>query len=148
MNNIELQALRRLLFYTIPEAAALISGTSTRAWEHWESGQRPVPEDVAAQMVKLAGWRQNAINEILAERKKLEKNHRDPGQISLVYYNNSIDFMHNPQLWRPAQSVCAAFLAIDNRVRLVNFNLSAYTAWLNGRKDSQSLRAAWAAQIQ
>ena len=46
MQGAELEALRRLLFFSPPEAAALISGTSEQAWRRWESGARAVPDDV------------------------------------------------------------------------------------------------------
>lgn len=147
MTAIELQALRRLLFFTQQEAASLISGTSHRAWQHWEDGKRAVPADVADRMRELCDWRERAIDTTLdAIDNKIERL-GEPRSIPLVWYANMQDWDGEPIFWRPHQSACAALLASEPLVRLVPFDSAAYTAWLGDRADSSAQRAVWAATI-
>lgn len=141
MNNIELQALRRLLFFTQQEAASLISGTSHRAWQHWEDGKRSVPVDVEREICKLAEWRCSAID---AAGKAMA--HASAGAVMrMPYYEDMIDWRGEPVLWRPHQSACAELYV--SGVDLVLFDSVNYHQWLTGREDSESLRGAWAAQV-
>lgn len=107
MNNIELHALRRLLFFTQPEFAILVSGTSERAVKHWEAGARPVPEDVANRVRELLQSRQNYLHHFINSPYK-----------SIVFYSRIQDFPDSPVLWRPHQSACAAACAIDPSITL------------------------------
>lgn len=50
MNKTELKLMRKLLFFSVAEAAEDIGGVSARAWQRWEKGDRPLPEDVAQKM--------------------------------------------------------------------------------------------------
>ena len=141
MNHIELQALRRLLFFTQQEAASLISGTSHRAWQHWEDGKRSVPVDVEREIFNLCDWRLEAIETI---REIMNQATCDScGRI--VYYEKMIDWSGEPVLWRPHQSACAELHS--HGVELVLFDSANYHQWLAGRDDSESLRGAWAAQV-
>lgn len=121
----------------------MISGTSERAWKHWEAGARPVPPDVAQRVRELADWRSRAIDAGLAELGKMKKRHGEPADIALVWYQNQSDWPNDPAMWRPHQSVCAALVAKVG-ARLVVFD-SLYWLWLEGRPDAESMRGAWAA---
>jgi hypothetical protein len=147
MNATELQALRRLLFFTQQEAASMISGTSHRAWQHWEDGKRAVPADVADRMRELCDWRERAIDTILEAVDNNIERLGEPESIPLVWYANMHDWDGGPILWRPHQSACAELVSINNLVRLVPFDSPAYAAWLGNRADSSPQRAAWAATI-
>lgn len=150
MNNIELEALRRLLFFSAPEAAAMISGTSERAWKHWEAGARPVPQDVAARVRELVHWRRNAYNAALATILEQRERLGDSDTLErarLVWYGRMQDWTGEPVLWRPHQSVCAALADFDY-IELVPFDSANYAAWLGSRKDSESMRGAWAAKVE
>lgn len=68
MNNLELQALRHLLFFSVPEAALLLAssddrptGVQERSWRRWEDGTNPVPDNIAQQILRLCEWRAKAL---------------------------------------------------------------------------------------
>jgi hypothetical protein len=53
MNNLELQAARKLLMMDVSEAAAEIGHVSNRTWQYWEAGRSTVPTDVALEVEAL-----------------------------------------------------------------------------------------------
>lgn len=61
MTPAQLQALRRLLFFSVSDAARLIGGCSERSWQYWESGKRTIPADVIATIYHLCHWRNGII---------------------------------------------------------------------------------------
>lgn len=145
MSNVELQALRRLLFFSTIEAASMIGGVSERAWKHWEAGTRTVPADVAEAIRGLADWREGMLERLLRQIDEMEE--RADGEcqrITLVWYDRAVDWHGEPRQWRPHQSLCANAASFDSRVRLVPFDGVAYAAWLRGRDDTPDMRAAWA----
>lgn len=148
MNGTELQALRRLLFFQVPEAAAMISGTSERAWKHWEAGARPVPEDVAARVRELLAWRLVAIEDTIDLIETQIHARGAPESARLVWYGRMQDWPGEPVMWRPHQSVCAAVAEEVERVVLVPFDGPGFAAWLGDRADSQAMRAAWAGELE
>lgn len=153
MRPAELQALRRLLFFSRQEAALMAAasperprGVSDRTWRMWEDGERLVPEDVAGRMWGLAEWRGRAI---AAGRARIA-GHRG-GAVALVWYSRMEEWAtlpgREPVLWRPQQSVCAALLGADSRTVLVPFDGPAYAEWLawqGGGEDDEARRARWA----
>lgn len=148
MQHIELEALRRLLFFSAPEAAAMVSGTSEQAWRRWESGARKVPDDVASRITGLVEWRQAAIDATIKQICSAPKE----ASIALVWYESLDDWAtlpgREPALWRPQQSVCAAVMAeFPGRLHLIRFDTPAYSAWLAGRLDSETMRSQWAALV-
>lgn len=148
MQNTELEALRRLLFFSPPEAAMLVGGVSEQAWRRWEAGARKVPDDVARRILDLARWRAASIE---ASARQIVEAPTD-AQLALVWYDRLDDWAtlpnREPAFWRPQQSVCASLLEkFHGRLRLVRFNALDYAVWLNGRQDSESMRGAWAATV-
>ncbi len=146
MQHIEFEALRRLLFFSPPEAAAMVSDTSEQAWRRWESGARKVPDDVAQRMLDLLTWRQAAIDVAVKQVSAAPTG----ASLSLIWYESLDDWAtlpgREPTLWRPQQSACAAvFSMFPGRLRLVRFDGPAYSAWLAGREDSETMRGQWAA---
>ena len=93
MTNHQLTMLRKLLFFTVAEAAELVSLTSERAWIHWEAGKRKVPDDVAAKMWELVGYREDLIDEV--------------DYWTMTYYADRDGFPGSPEYWRPHQSAMA-----------------------------------------
>lgn len=140
MHPPELQALRRLLFYSAPEAARWVArdaerprGVEERTWNRWEAGQRPIPDNIAARIRELIAWR--------------DRHRRELGPGVVIWYAEADDWPGPPELWRPAQSVIAQCLAErPDRVRIVAFDLRGFQAWCraNGRADDLASRAAWA----
>jgi len=147
MKNFEIEALRRLLFFSIPEAAALIGGVSEQAWRRWEGGIRAVPADVAGRIGDLIAWRLAAIDAAVCQIAAA------PGgaDVRLLWYHSLDDWAtlpgREPVLWRPQQSVIATLAGeFPGRVALVRFSGPAYAAWLAGRPDNETARSQWAAQ--
>jgi hypothetical protein len=144
----QLEAARRLLFFSPPEAASMVSDTSEQAWRRWESGARKVPDDVVSRMKELIEWRQAAID---ATVKQISAAPMEAA-IALIWYESLDDWAtlpgREPAFWRPQQSVCAAvFAEFPGRLRLVRFDVPEYSAWLGGRKDSETMRGQWAAVV-
>jgi hypothetical protein len=154
MNNLELQALRHLLFFSVPEAALLVaasservSGVQERTWRRWEDGTLAVPENIAETMLKLCVWREQAL---AAMRGAIVDGEAEHGELDivLVWYDTLDGWAslagREPILWRPQCSVIAEAVALG--ARLVEFDSANYAQWLGKRKDSEQLRAAWAAE--
>lgn len=150
MTPATLQALRRLLLFSVEEAATMIGGVSPRSWQYWERGERPVPPDVAGTMEELCAWRLKAIASSDWTMAEHQKKHGYDAKIALVWYQTLDDWLtindREPQYWRPQCSVVAE-LAARRGANLVTFDGPAYAAWLGNRKDGEQLRAAWAAAI-
>lgn len=115
-----LQALRRLLFYTRQEAAALVAasperprGVTDRAWRMWEVGELLIPDDVAARLRHLCEWRARAIKAGVTAARSALKRHGRPNEIVLTWYPTLADWLARDEkddaiYWRPHCSVVAA----------------------------------------
>lgn len=108
MTSAELKQLRRLLFIDVAEAAKYIGSCETRTWQRWEQGSRPIPNDVEQTMQMLCLTRH--------ERLELEP---EAGNPNYTYFETYEEYQAangggNPLMWRLAQSVAAASLAITN----------------------------------
>lgn len=153
-----LQALRRLLFFSRPEAATLVGasisrprGVSDRAWRMFEAGDLPVPGDIAERIVELVRWRASALAAAEAQI-DLMRQRLPPGaslDLALCWYESMDDWMTLPGReliqFRPQQSVLAE-LAARHGARMVRFDAQDYAHWLGGRGDSEAMRAAWAGE--
>lgn len=146
MTPATLQALRRLLFFSIDEAAAMIGGVSPRSWQFWERGERTIPDDVIATLRRLCAWRQKAIAAGSVQMAKAPAG----TELALIWYASLDDWTsmagREPELWRPHCAV-AAELAARHGAHLVTFDGLAYAVWLGRRTDSEMLRGAWAAAV-
>jgi len=148
MNSTELQAIRRHLFFSVAEAARLISHTSERAWRNWEHGIAPVPADVAEKMSSLCDWRSEMIDSMdrflvnAIERNKFNG-------MGILWYASADDYVSLPDRdliqWRPHCSVIAELVA-NYDLTLVPFDEENYQGWLtdHGWKDSEKFRSQWA----
>jgi len=159
MNGTELQALRRLLFFTRQEAALLVAasperprGVSDRAWRMWEVGELPVPGDVAETVRALAAYRNNALEAVMEAIAHAEGSLGPGGEVVLIWYATLDDWLtlpdREPVLWRPQCSVVAE-VAGQGKARLIPFDHPAYESWRknNGNPDSETTRAAWVAEV-
>lgn len=159
MNATELQALRRLFFFSTLEAATLVAaspdrpaGVNERAWKHWEAGAREVPADVAKRMRMLFNWRTVAIgtmNDAVEDAQDAAGG--SASALALCWYTALDDWAslpgREPILWRPQCSVLAEIVGEHSQARLVPFDGPAYRVWLASRADSEKMRGAWAATI-
>lgn len=50
MNKTELKLMRKLMFFSVAEAAEVISKTKPRQWQRYEKGDVEIPEDVITRM--------------------------------------------------------------------------------------------------
>lgn len=69
MHHQTLEHFRRLLFLTVLEAAKNVArtptcpdGVSERAWNRWEAGSSPIPQEVADNVIGLIVRRQQMID--------------------------------------------------------------------------------------
>lgn len=149
MHPPELQALRRLLFYSAPEAARWVArdaerprGVEERTWNRWEAGKMPIPPNIAAAVLDLVAWRSRYRSDLLAQLERSEA-------LRLIWYAEADDWPDAPALWRPIQSAIASVIAESDRVQLVAYDLRACQAWqrAHGRPDDATSRADWAASL-
>lgn len=149
MTPTTLQALRRLLFFSRPEAAELVGGVTERSWNFWESGDRPIPADVIERINDLVLWRESAIH--AATHQILDADIPANTDVYLVWYDKLDDWMslpgRKPELWRPQCSVVAQICA-DIDAIAVPFDAHDYQNWLDKRADSESMRAQWATLLR
>lgn len=112
MTNLELQALRRLLFFSRPEAAQWVGQCQHRTWNRWEDGSRPIPNRVAESVRDLVAWRKNALDAMRAQiAQTAAQAGALPQGIDLVMKDMDAWSQGNdPALWRPYQSVLAQLL--------------------------------------
>lgn len=138
MTPTELEALRRLLFFSAPEAARWLAaddqrpqGVEERTWNRWEAGARPVPDNIAARVASLAAWR----GQVVAAGRQAGAQAGRP--LVLVVYDDADDWSLHGALRRPHQSAAAQLLAElgPELVRLVPFDLASFRAWRQGRAD-------------
>ena len=155
-----LKGLRRLFFFTVPEAARFITtshdapqGTSEQRWQEWENGGSPIPESLISRMKELNEWRSLALD-ATADNIRIQMREKGgaPKTIFVIWYDTLDDWMtlpkRDPVMWRLQQSVCAALLGTFDTVKLVRFDMANYQNWLSGREDSEALRAEWASTQQ
>ena len=147
----ELQALRRLLFYSAPEAARWVArdaerprGVEERTWNRWEAGKVQIPPNIGAAVLDLVAWRSRYRSTLLGQLAT-----QPGGTLRLIWYAEADDWPEARELWRPAQSVIASVLAESDRVQLVAYDLRACQAWqrAHGRPDDLASRADWAASV-
>lgn len=148
MTPATLQALRRLLFFSVDEAATLIGGVSPRSWQFWERGDRTIPDDVIESIRSLCEWRAQALAAAEKQIAALQARHGPAASVALLWYQSLDDWAtlpgREPAQWRPQCSVVAE-LAARHGARLVAFDGPAYAQWLGQRKDSETMRASWGA---
>mgnify|MGYP001568647330 CR=1 FL=1 len=146
MTPTTLRALRQHLFFSVDDAAELIGEVSPRSWQYWESGGRPIPQDVKDKIEAMCAWRDTSIR---AAKNVLHGASGDPDGIALVWYSSPSDWASLPGrdalMWRPHCSVIAELCASFGAVA-VPFDPGAYLIWLGGRTDREDLRSTWAAQ--
>ena len=159
MTPTTLQALRRLLFFSPQEAALFVAasserpqGVSDRQWQQWENGDQPVPADLARKITELVDWRSTALAATADTIRQQIKDKGIPESVFIIWYESLDDWKslpnRDPLMWRLQQAVCAALAGMFSKVCLVPFDATAYTAWLAGRDDSESMRAQWASSTQ
>lgn len=151
MTPTTLQALRRLLFFSIGEAAQFIATPSVpeQQWQAWEDGTQNVPAAISQRLQELVDWRSTALAATADNiRQQIKDKGGVPEAIFILWYERMEDWTSLPRrnatMWRIQQSVCAGLLGMFRTIKPVAFDAAAYALWLGNREDSESLRAEWA----
>lgn len=153
MNGATLAALRRLLLFSVPEAARWVpvasdrpQGVEERTWNRWEAGRQPVPPNVAARMRELVAWADQAEAAGLATL--AERAGDQPCDVALIWYAEADDFDGPAVMWRPQCAVVARLAARFDGIELVTFDAQAYQRWRQASElpDNSATRSAWAAE--
>jgi len=110
MSPSELQALRRMLFLEISEAAPIIGKCSKRAWQYWESGRSIPPDKVYKSLEMSIKFRNNLFNKA---KKEISSS---SNKTSLKWYRLFEDFKNeykdqNELAWRMYQSIMVGLKA-------------------------------------
>jgi hypothetical protein len=148
MTHTELQALRRFLFYSAPEAARWVAadedrprGVDERTWNRWESGARPIPENIAASVADLVRWRGQLV----------AAGHQAGRPLVVVVFDDADDWPRPGALRRPWQSAAAQLLADlgPALVHLVPFDAAAFRVWRQGHTGAPASLTPdhWAAHV-
>jgi DNA-binding XRE family transcriptional regulator len=153
MTSAELKTYRETL--GLPrEWLANKAGVNARTVSYWEAGNHPVPDDVAALVLEAYSLIQSAADEAIKQVNAIAVRNGIPEQINLLRYRTDADLhCYRPDFVGFPAATHAAMLAIicrelrlmGIRCVIVYFDADKYQAWLNGRMDNESLRAAWAA---
>jgi len=162
MNGAEFKTLREACGLTVPDMARLAISPRTgapvgeRTIRYWESGDVPVPDDVADLLLELDGSISQAVAGAMAQvRAVIKKQGRGPTETHMVRYRENEDlWRYQPEMKGLPATYHAAMInrarvalsRIGIATRIVWMNPSEYTRWLAGRDDSAGLRAVWAAE--
>lgn len=163
MNGAELKTLREACGLSVPDLARLAVSPRTgapvgeRTVRYWEDGSFNVPDDVAQMLTKLDFMLSAAAEQALeAWRAAVQMHQQGPDVVYLVRYRENEDLWQFRPDMKGLPATCHA--ALINRVRLALLGMGCatqvvwmepaeYSRWLGKRKDTEALRAAWAAQI-
>lgn len=147
----ELKTLRESLGLTVQWMADQ-AGVKLRTAQYWESGRNRVPEDVAAMLESIDHAFEAATTETMAMIQGLNP---PPARVVLVRYRTEADLWEFRPDMKPLPATSHA--ALLSRLRRALWAIGvpsviewmepeAYRAWLNGREDNETRRAAWAAE--
>ena len=105
INRFELQAIRKLLMLDVSEAAQEIGNVSLRSWQYWESGERPIPNDVNEEMYAMVSMRNEAISDIIEA-----KQDDDPQKWYPTFEQFLSDYPNSRKLWWRLHQSVVSFL--------------------------------------
>lgn len=151
----QLEALRKHLHFTVPEAARWVAadaerprGVEERTWNRWESGKVAIPLNIAERMFELVHYRR-ALVELL--KRDLFPELESGRSVVMIWYDDRADLTDQPVYWRPFQSALAELLSSAplggfDLLRLVPFDAQSFNRRRGARPDTAAERAAWASQ--
>lgn len=141
------------------EAAAKLLGVQPRTIRRWQSGEWPVPDDAAADLLALDSRLEVAVSGALQQvGAATAAMGGAPAEVVMVRYLSADDLArYRPDMADLPLATHAALLdrlrvALARRgvaVRLVYLEPGLYEAWLKaeGAADSEAMRAAWAGTL-
>ena len=149
MNNVELEAIRRLLFLTTAEAGRNVAidethpnGVSECTWNRWEKGVKPIPERIERQLKLLLSRRE-------AEIQRITQNAQAGAPLFALWYHSRHDCppffareTDEPSVVdkKLSQSIASAIAAQGGRV--VPFDAEKFNAWQAQNSFAGDVRAA------
>lgn len=132
------------------------AGLSINEIQQIESGDRKAPQTVIDLLNQIDDNINNVIAQVVEQIGEEERlTGALPEQLDLVRYNNDADLWRYQPEFKPLPATCHA--ALINRlmdkikplgvpIHLVWLRPDEYETWLNGREDSQKMRAMWASE--
>lgn len=155
MTGAELRTLRDSIGLSAEELARLV-GVRDRTIRRWEAGEWTVPEPVAEQVRALDAQIERAVaGTVEALQDAQERAQEPPAEIVLVRYRTEDDLAkYRPDMAALPPSVHGALIdrvrlaaeRLGVPVRIVWMDREDYEAWRGRRRDTEAMRAAWAAQ--
>lgn len=149
MTGAEFKTIRESLGLSAQALADILGVSQERTIRRWEDGSRAVPVGAAERLLALDQWA-----DTLAANGYTVIQGSGAAAVVLLRYETEEDLRHyRPQdaAFPHANRVHAAALGRLRRlapdaVRLLSMDAGAYEAWRGNRKDSEALRAQWAAE--
>lgn len=155
MTGAELRTIRDSLGLSADQFAQMV-GVRDRTVRRWEVGDWPVPDEVAKVLSSLDAQIEHSVIQAVDTLKSAQDAvNGEPDDVVLIRYRTDADLAR----YRPDMAtlpgcvhgalidrVRLAFGRIGVKTRLVWMDSDSYQKWLGKRKDSDSFRAAWAAQ--
>lgn len=154
MTAAELKTLREALGLTTQWLADQ-AGVGLRTAQYWENGGRmAVPDDVAALIYGIDDQLDAVVYEAIAHAEAISSKKRTPEKVVLVRYRKDEDFWSFRPDMRPLPKTTHATLlfriwralSLRNIPTIIEYmEPDIYRTWLGKRKDTESMRAEWAA---
>ena len=151
MTPAELRTLRESLNLTGEQLAQLF-GVRDRTVRRWEAGEWTIPDDAADHLRRLDAQIERAVIEAV---EAVERAPERPADAVLVRYRTDADLArYRPDMRSLPASVHGAlvdrvrlaFSRLDIPTRIVWMDPDAYDRWRGRRRDTEPLRAQWAAE--
>ena len=132
------------------------TGMSANSIKNIESGAKKAPQSIMNFLKQIDDVINQSVNQAAEQITEAERlTGALPEQLDLVRYNNDADLWRYQPEFKPLPATCHA--ALINRlmdkikplgvpIHLVWLRPDEYETWLNGREDSQKMRAMWASE--
>lgn len=125
-------------------------GIGERRVKGWLGGEYQPSPDKQAELLRLLNWRNTAAQTLVDTVRMLEQHHgRRHDRVPLVRYAPKHQDWCELPTWLHASAIGLAYghlLALGYPASVVEFDPDSYFTWLGSRKDSQQMRAEWAAR--
>ena len=152
MTSAELKTIRESLGLTVQWLADQ-AHVRLRTAQYWEAGRFQIPDDVAQMVLDIERRVALIVAETLQQFDEMCKRSGTPDKHVLLRYRSEYDLWHFYPDMEPLPASTHASLLARIRTALIEQGITTviqymepaeYMVWLDGRKDSQTLRALWA----
>jgi transcriptional regulator with XRE-family HTH domain len=146
MNAATARTIREALGLTTARLAELMGLAGLRDVQRAEAGSRLVTRRHAELLLYLEQVARIMIGEMLADLAEMKAD--DVAVIVRYRVEADMPVAQCGPFELHAAAVAALRLRLGEQLMIVDFDRVAYAAWLDGRQDTQALRAAWAASAR